>query len=160
MQNSWDHGWGRKERQGWKMPGKKGKAKPVLVSDRNQGLCNSATCIFAEIFFKPRSCPWWMDSYSSWKCIPQQQFQTLPWQLSFLFHSLNKPSLLNLYLHSCFVYNYFYHPPGLTWTMMLLLLVRLFWCEIVRSHVPISHLCITYSHFFPHKSSFPKHLSH
>lgn len=89
-----------------------------------------------------------MDSYCDWKCIPQQQFHTLPWQLSFLFYSSNKPSLLNLYFHSCSINNYFYHPHGLTWTIMLLLLVRLFWCEIVRSHVPISHLCITYSHFF------------
>lgn len=127
------------------------RGKSVLGSDRKCRLYNSATFIFGERFFKPRSCSWWMDSYSSWKCILQQLFHTLPCQF-FLFHSSNKPSLLNLYFHSCSVHNYFYHTPGLTWTMMLLLLIRLFWCEIVRFHVPISHLCITYSHFFPHRS--------
>lgn len=142
------------------MPDKKGKAKSVLGSDRNCGLRNSATCNFGELFFKPRSCPWWMDRYSSWKCILQQQLCTLSWRLPFLFHTSNKPSPLNLYFHSYFIHNYFYHLPRLTWIMMLLLLVRLFWCEIVRSYVPISHLFITYSHFFPHRSSFPKHLSH
>lgn len=67
---------------------------------------------------------------------------------AFSFHSSTKPSLLNLYVHSCSVHNYLYHPCGLTWTIMLLLLARLFWCETIRSHIPISHLCITYSHFF------------
>lgn len=134
------------------MTDKKGKAKSVLRSGRNWELYNSATCIFGALVLSPEAVlDGWTDGYSSWKCIPQQLFCTLPWQLSFLFHSSNKPALINLYFHSCSIHNYFYHLHGLTWTIMLLLLVRLFWYEIVRSRVPISHLCITYSHFFSTK---------
>lgn len=89
-----------------------------------------------------------MDSYASWKCIPQQQFHTLSGQLFCSIPLTNPPCSIYVFIPAPSIHNYFYHPHGLAWTIMLLLLVRLFWCEIGRSHVPISHLCITYSHLF------------